>query len=102
MAGKFRNSKKLWQRIRGKQLRDIKFYRQYSVGPYILDFYCPKARLAIELDGDSHNSSDVKIYDDERTRYLSGANVRVLRFNNEEILNNLDRVLEKVTTLLLG
>ena len=93
---------KLWQKIRDRKLKNLKFYRQYSVGPYILDFYCPKARLAIELDGDTHDTSDAQIYDTERTRHLQGSDIRVIRFKNEEVLKDLDKVLEKINTLLLG
>ncbi len=91
---------KLWQKIRDRQLKNYKFYRQYSIGPYILDFYCPKVRLAVELDGKSHSSIDAQIYDKERTQYLSGAQVRVLRFNNSEILENLNNVIAKIKILL--
>ena len=56
----------LWSKLKRSQLNGSKFIRQYSVGPYILDFYCPKFRLGIELDGNQHKSSDSVIYDTER------------------------------------
>lgn len=87
---------KLWECLRDHQLSGLKFYRQYSVGPYILDFYCPKLKLAIELDGKSHNKSDAKIYDIERTRYLKNINVNVMRFKNLEVTENTAEVLTKI------
>ena len=77
-----------------------KFFRQYSVGSYILDFYCPKTRLAIELDGESHIPNDQKLYDAERTKYLNGNNIKVLRFWNDEVINNIDIVIQKITNAL--
>ncbi|KKT41687.1 MAG: hypothetical protein UW30_C0005G0001 [Candidatus Giovannonibacteria bacterium GW2011_GWA2_44_13b] len=61
----------LWRCLSREQLGNKRFFRQYSVGGYILDFYCPKARLAIELDGGSHIPSEQKLYDTERTKSLS-------------------------------
>ena len=87
----------LWNYLRGRQLNEQKFFRQYSVGPYILDFYCPKERLAIELDGESHLLKNQKLYDKERTRYLNGNNIKVMRFWNDEIINNIDNVILKIT-----
>ncbi len=86
----------LWQRIRNKQISGFKFWRQYSVGAYILDFYCPQKRLAIELDGGQHGNPDNVDYDNERTKYLNMYNIKVLRFWNNEILNNLENVLQKI------
>jgi len=81
----------LWCKIKNKQL-GYKFRRQHGIGPYIVDFYCPQLRLAIELDGSQHLESKHQIYDKKRTRYLSSLNIKVIRFLNNEILNNLDGV----------
>lgn len=88
--------RKLWRLLRNKQIAGLKFFRQYSVGPYILDFYCPKRRLAVELDGNQHGEIDHRLYDQERTKYLAGHNVKVLRFWNDDINKNMAVVWEKV------
>ena len=83
-----------------RQLDGLKFRRQHSVGYYILDFYCPEERLAIELDGDSHFSDAAVAYDQERTAFLNTLNIRVLRFTNTDVYDHLDavcaRILEEV------
>ena len=86
----------LWLSLSKSQLAGFKFTRQYGVGSYILDFYCPKVRLAIEVDDDSHRKTGAKIYDEERTNYLKGLDIKVLRFTNQEVFNNLDKVLENI------
>ena len=92
---------KLWSELRGEKFHNLKFYRQYSVGYYILDFYCPKKKLAIELDGSHHFSQNEALYDQERTLYLNAAGIEVLRFQNQDIENNLTAALEKITFHLL-
>ncbi len=77
-------------------MHDEKFYRQYSVGPYILDFYCPKKKLAIEVDGSQHYEKENKEYDQTRTEFLSKQNIKVLRFTNLDILNYLFPVCEVI------
>ena len=83
----------LWVKLRRKGIGH-KFSRQYSVGPYILDFYCVEKRLAIELDGVQHLEN--KDYDRERDNYLLMNGIRVLRFWNREISANMDKVLERI------
>lgn len=90
----------LWKYLRNKQFYKIKFLRQYSVGPYILDFYCPSARLAIELDGGGHAEDNQKIYDCDRTRYLQDKDIKVIRFWNTDITKNTETVLEKIKNKL--
>ncbi len=94
--GQTEAEKTLWCRIRNKQIAGFKFFRQYSVGAYILDFYCPRARLAIELDGNRHRDEDNRAYDQVRDLYLEGHDIRTLRFWNDEILKDLDNVLEAI------
>ena len=86
----------LWKKLRYKKIAGIKFYRQFSIGPYILDFYCPKWRLAIELDGDHHQANEQSRYDEERTVFLNNENVRVIRFGNEEVIKSLASVMERI------
>jgi very-short-patch-repair endonuclease len=87
---------KLWRVIQHSQIEGKKFRRQHSVGYYILDFYYPEERLAIEIDGESHEKNESKLYDKSRTEYLDSMRIRVLRFKNEEVLNNLDSVTKQI------
>lgn len=86
----------LWIKLRNKQCNGLRFLRQYSISPYILDFYCPRLRLAIELDGGQHNEVAQKIYDQKRTEFLSRQNIKILRFWDNEVLENLDGVYAKI------
>ena len=86
----------LWQVLRGRNLKGFKFRRQHPVGGYILDFYCHDARLAIELDGGGHNTDNQKLYDEERTKVLNGAGIKIIRFWNHDILNSLELVLDEI------
>lgn len=81
--------KKLWYYLRNSSLQGHKFRRQHSVGPYILDFYCPAKKLAIEIDGDSHFQTHAAEYDLNRTQFLEKLNIRVLRFLNTEVHENV-------------
>ncbi|MHB8831344.1 MAG: endonuclease domain-containing protein, partial [Patescibacteria group bacterium] len=84
----------LWSFLKKLQLEGLKFRRQYGVGPYILDFYCPEERLAIELDGSAHDSEEAYTYDQERTNYLNGLDIKVIRFENRAVFEATDWVLE--------
>lgn len=85
---------RFWTRVRKKQFMGLKFWRQYGIGPYIVDFYCPKIRLAIELDGDLHFLAGAPEYDRERQCYIESFDIRVIRFLNSDIRDNLDGVLQ--------
>jgi very-short-patch-repair endonuclease len=80
-----------------KQFFGMRFFRQYSIGPYILDFYCPTVKLAVELDGGQHNQSDNREYDAVRSEYLKAQGVHVMRFWNNEVLLDIQGVLCKMT-----
>jgi len=84
----------LWRRLRGKRLDGFKFYRQFSIGNFILDFYCPKSNLAVEVDGGQHVNN--RGYDRDRTKSLSADGIKVLRFWNNEVLMNIDGVLHEI------
>jgi very-short-patch-repair endonuclease len=86
---------KLWFGLRRNKL-GFKWRRQHSIGGYIADFYCPKKKLVIELDGSQHSEKGSKEYDKNRTNFLEGAGIKVLRFKNNEIENNLIKVLGKI------
>ncbi len=88
--------KMLWKILKHRQLQGYKFRRQHSVGYYILDFYCPSELLAIEVDGDSHATDEAIAYDRERTHYLNALNIRVLRFLNTDVYNNLESVYKRI------
>jgi len=88
--------KLIWSKLRNKYMSGFKFFRQYSVGRYILDFYCPQAKLAIEIDGGHHGKSENQQLDIDRTNYLKNSNIKVIRFWNSEVLGNLDGVLKKI------
>ena len=84
----------VWSRLRKNQVLGFKFRRQYSVGPYVIDFYCPVLSLAVEIDGDSHFQQDSN--DKNRQDYIERFGIRFLRFTNEEVYKNLDGVLEAI------
>ena len=86
----------LWQLLRNRQFCGLKFRRQYPMAPYVLDFYCDEERLGIELDGGQHNEPDKKRTDKERTTFLEGKNVKVIRFWNNEVLQETEAVLEQL------
>jgi very-short-patch-repair endonuclease len=86
----------LWSKIRGKQLNGRQFYRQKPIGSYIVDFYCPKANLVIELDGGQHYSTTGKQKDTIRDDYLVQLDIKVLRFSDRDIFENMTSILEVV------
>jgi very-short-patch-repair endonuclease len=87
---------RLWQRLRNRQLEGAKFRRQHPIGLYIADFFCLEARLIIELDGSQHGEEHEQQADERRTEYLESNGYRVLRFWNEEVLDDIDGVLETI------
>ena len=86
----------LWAKVRNKQFFGMRFFRQYSIGPYILDFYCPTVKLAVELDGGQHNQSDNREYDAGRSEYLKAQGIDVMRFWDNEVLLDVQNVLSKL------
>ena len=86
----------LWQSLNKDQVHGLRFFRQYSVGPYILDFYCPEIRLAVELDGQHHAQEGNKIYDKERGYYLEDKGIQTLRFWNNEVSQTPSKVITKI------
>ena len=92
--------KQLWKQLQRSRL-GFKFIRQFSIDNYVVDFYCPAKRLAIELDGGVHSKASQQKYDKYRTRYLNVFNIRILRFYNSEITRDISKVLEQITFSLL-
>jgi very-short-patch-repair endonuclease len=87
---------KLWTALKNKQLQGRRFRRQYSVGKYIHDFYCPEEKLAVELDGAGHFSFAGSEYDVERDAFMQYYDVKVLRFENKLVWEDLEYVLEEI------
>jgi very-short-patch-repair endonuclease len=90
----------LWASLRKSQLDGKKFRRQPSIGPYIVDFYCPESRVVVELDGAGHTGLLGVEYDSRRTEFLSKFGVKVLRFENEEVFQNREWVVECIREAL--
>ena len=96
----------LWLLLKGKQLDGMRWRRQFGVGPYILDFYCPQLRLCIELDGAPHDTLHGSLYDCRREEWLQHTHgIRTLRFENKDVFVHQDAVIERireVTKEILG
>jgi len=88
--------KLLWSRVRLKQLNGYQFYRQRIIGDYIVDFFCPRARLVIEVDGGQHYSQRGIEADRIRDECLRDLGLKVLRFTDTEVLNNISGVVESI------
>ena len=86
----------LWSRLRGKQIMGVLFYRQKPIGNYIVDFYAPKAKVVVEVDGSQHQASNQADMDVQRDAYLVNHGLIVLRFNNLQVLTELDGVMEVI------
>jgi type I restriction enzyme M protein len=86
----------LWEMLRDRRFNDLKFRRQHQIGDYISDFYCHEKSLVIELDGPVHEGATQKVHDRKRDAYLRGLGHNVLRFSNDQVLNNPEKVLSKV------
>ena len=88
--------RKLWSKIRMKQVSGYRFLRQRPIGPYIVDFYCPEAKLVIEVDGGQHFKKEGRESDESRDAFLQNLGLHVLRFNNYEVLNNIQAVVDSI------
>ena len=87
---------RLWVRLRRRALAGLKFRRQHPIGSYVLDFYCPEAKLAVEVDGASHSYPDRMEHDRRRTSWLETQGLAVLRIVAEDVRVNLDDVLVRI------
>jgi adenine-specific DNA-methyltransferase len=92
----------LWSLLRDRRLSGFKFRRQHPVEPYVVDFYCHEARLAVELDGGQHNEPDERARDAKRTSFLEKQGIRVLRFWNNDVLQNTEGVLQAIYDTLVS
>jgi len=90
----------LWEHIRRKQLHGLQFYRQKPLLGFIVDFYCPAAKLVVEIDGIHHGDPEFRVKDEIRDRELLAIGVHVLRFGNQEVLERLPTVLADIERVL--
>ena len=93
--------KVLWKHIRNRKLQGFKFRRQHPIDIFIADFYCHEKKLIIELDGGIHDSLEQYEYDIGRTFELEDKGYKILRFSNEEVINNVEGVMEKIKEFVL-
>ena len=88
--------RRFWTLTRDRRLKGLKFRRQHSIGPYVVDFYCHVAALAVELDGSVHDDPQRAEYDAERQRALEAQGICVLRFSNADVFENVNGVVEAI------
>ncbi len=86
----------LWNHLKGKQLEGKKFRRQHGIEKYIVDFYCPEEKLVVELDGEQHFNPSGEANDIARTEYLNSLEIKVIRFENKMVFEQIDFVLEEI------
>jgi very-short-patch-repair endonuclease len=92
----------LWRHLRAKRFLNFRFRRQQVIGPYIVDFYCSRAKLIIELDGGQHALEEAILYDQVRTNYLNNCDCKVMRFWNNDVIKNTIGVLMAINEMLNG
>ncbi|MGB2828136.1 MAG: endonuclease domain-containing protein [Dehalococcoidales bacterium] len=88
--------RQLWMKLRMKQLNGFQFYRQKPIGDYIVDFFCPRAKLVIEVDGSQHFTDEKAEYDRIRDEYLGSLGLRVLRFSNSDVMAHIEGVVKRI------
>jgi very-short-patch-repair endonuclease len=94
------SEKLVWYYLRNRELKNCKFRRQYSVDQFVIDFYSPELKLAIEIDGDIHDLPDNKEYDKSRQKYLEGYRICFIRIKNEELNVNPDKAFDKIEKVI--
>jgi very-short-patch-repair endonuclease len=92
----------LWQYLKSRQMHGFLFYRQKPIDRYIVDFYCPKLRLVIEVDGDSHNTDEAMVNDTAREEILSNMGLNFLRYDDLEVKKNIGNVLLSIEGFVLA
>jgi very-short-patch-repair endonuclease len=90
----------LWSKLKNKQMLGERFLRQYGVDQFVLDFYCPRLKLAIEVDGDSHFMIGKEEQDKNRQKYIEKYGIKFLRFTNEDIKNNINGVCDQIYSII--
>ncbi len=90
----------LWSHLRRRQIRGLQFYRQKPIGNYVVDFYAPKAKLVVEVDGSQHLGLEHRQNDGERDAYLTSTGLQVLCFSNTQVLQEIDAVVDAILKTL--
>ena len=93
---------RLWTLIKDRQIEGFKFRRQYSIGRFVLDFYCVEKKLGIELDGSVHDEPGAVEYDYDRSQFLKKYGIKIIRFENKEVFEIPENVIEAIRQELLG
>jgi very-short-patch-repair endonuclease len=88
--------RRLWSKLRRKQLKEFQFYRQKNIGDFIVDFYCPAAKLVVEIDGGQHYSEENIDKDKVRDKFLEGFGFKILRYSNSDVFNNIEGVVTDI------
>jgi len=86
--------KLFWSKVAHKQFFNLKFRKQHGIGPYIVDFYCSEKALVVEIDGDTHAGVENKERDEKRTKYLKSFGYSIYRYQNADVLTNVNGVME--------
>ncbi len=90
----------LWFSLRKKQIEKVRFLRQYSIGKFVIDFYAPRIKLAIEVDGSSHIGKEE--YDSMRQKYIESFHIMVIRITNEQVFGNPDKVIAEIKKVVVS
>jgi very-short-patch-repair endonuclease len=88
----------LWEKLKGKQIQGLRFRSQHPIDIFIVDFYCHEARLVVEIDGQIHEGQIE--YDDGREAEIEKYDIKVIRFTNDEVINNIDKVVNNIKTIV--
>jgi very-short-patch-repair endonuclease len=87
----------LWSNLRNRKLKNLKFRRQQPIEGFIIDFYCESARLGVEVDGEIHLNEEQRNFDQQRTEYLAEFGIRIVRFKNDDVINDIKKVLNIIS-----
>ncbi len=90
----------VWRFLRNRQMKSQKFRRQYSIDKYVIDFYCPQLKLAVELDGEVHDLPEQKEHDIDRQNYLEKFGIKFMRIRNEELFGNPNKAFDKIEKVI--
>ncbi len=92
----------LWQYLKNRKVAGQKFRRQFSIGRYVADFYCPSLRLIIEIDGPYHMQQNIKENDAEREKFMKSLEIECLRFSNTDVEENIENVINKISSFSIS
>lgn len=90
----------VWRFLRNRRTKNFKFRRQYSIDKFVIDFYSPELKLAVEIDGDVHDLPEQKEHDTVRQSYLESFGIKFIRIRNEELFANTDKAFEKIEKMI--